>query len=373
MEHSSERSSAKVEGLADVGPGLETYPLDSLLIRTEQRAVIDVLRRVEKGFIKLDPDFQRELIWDEDRQSRLIESVLMRIPLPVFYFAEDEQGSLIVVDGLQRLSTLTNFNNKKLALTVKKPELEGKRIDQLAPKLRNRFEDGQLTFYIIDAKVPDHVRLDIFERVNAGVPLTRQQMRNALYNGPATRLLRELAAADAFLKATGKAISTDEYRKEMRDREAVNRFVAFAYLDWKSYAAKAPAEDMDDFMGRALRDLNKAGEKEINALKEKFLESMQANHQIFGDHAFRKHKSADDRRSPFNVSLFDVFSVIFARHPRNLLVRKAEPIRRGFYKLMSEKTFVDAISSRTTSPESVRARFEKSEAMMGRILGADAA
>ena len=81
------------------------YPLDDLLIRDDRRTVYDVLRRIRRGTYVMNPDFQRDFIWPEDKQSKLIESVIMRIPLPVFYMAEDREGRMVVVDGLQRLST----------------------------------------------------------------------------------------------------------------------------------------------------------------------------------------------------------------------------------------------------------------------------
>ena len=120
----------------------------------------------------MDPDFQRDFIWPDDEQSKLIESVLMRIPLPVFYLAEDDQGRMIVVDGLQRLSTFKRFVNNALRLNLpEQSELNDKRFTDLSPKLQNRVEDCNLILYVIDAKVPERARLDIFERVNGGIPL----------------------------------------------------------------------------------------------------------------------------------------------------------------------------------------------------------
>ena len=173
----------EIEGLdRDADSSWGDYPIDTVLIRNESRTVHDVLRRVEKGAFIMHPDFQRDFIWPDDKQSKLIESVLMRIPLPVFYLAEDSVGRMIVVDGLQRLSTFQRFVNDKLKLKLPtQEELNGKRFSELSPKLQNRIEDCNLILYIIDAKVPERARLDIFERVNGGVPLTRQQMRNCLY------------------------------------------------------------------------------------------------------------------------------------------------------------------------------------------------
>src|SRR6476660_3260982 len=180
-----------IEGLDDAeDASWGDYPIDTMLIRNENRTVHDVLRRIGQGSFVMDPDFQRDFIWPKDKQSKLIESVLMRIPLPVFYLAEDELGNMVVVDGLQRLSTFREFFENKLRLKLPEhPELDKKHFKELSPKLQNRVEDCNLILYIIDSKVPERARLDIFERVNGGVPLTRQQMRNCIYMGQATRFL----------------------------------------------------------------------------------------------------------------------------------------------------------------------------------------
>src|SRR2546423_12262904 len=146
--------SNKIEGLSEESDTTwGDYPIDTMLIRNENRTVHDVLRRIEKGSFIMDPDFQREFIWPEDKQSKLVESVLMRIPLPVFYLAEDDDGRMVVVDGLQRLSTFQRFLNNELRLKLPEhAELNNKRFQDLSPKLQNRVEDCNLILYIIDAK-----------------------------------------------------------------------------------------------------------------------------------------------------------------------------------------------------------------------------
>ncbi len=215
------------EGLDQGGAPWGDYPIDSLLIRSENRTIYEVIRRINQSNYVMDPDFQRDFVWSETQQSKLVESVVMRIPLPVFYMAEDDQGRMVVVDGLQRLSTFRRFvaDGLKLKLPGRK-DLDGRRFSELAPKIKNRIEDCNIILYVIDSKVPERARLDIFERVNAGEPLTRQQMRNSLYMGPGTRFLKEEAQSDLFLKATGRSLKT----KTMRDREFVNRFCAFHLL-----------------------------------------------------------------------------------------------------------------------------------------------
>ncbi len=134
--------------------GWGDYPIDELAIRDEPRTAVDVVRRIEKGRFVLDPDFQRDFVWSETKQSRLIESILMRIPLPVFYVAEDAEGRLIVVDGRQRVTTLDHFLNDKLTLDLPdRKDLHGKKFSQLEARLQNRVEDCQLRFYKIFLRV----------------------------------------------------------------------------------------------------------------------------------------------------------------------------------------------------------------------------
>ena len=127
------------------------------------------------------------------------------------------------------------------------PDLHGRRFQDFSPKLQNRVEDCNLVLYVIDAKVPERARLDIFERVNSGIPLTRQQMRNCLYMGPATAFLKTEAATDLFGEATGHSLKSST----MRDREFVNRFCAFQLLNVDDYRG-----DMDEFLAKALEKMN---------------------------------------------------------------------------------------------------------------------
>jgi hypothetical protein len=370
VQNTTDESEPGIEDPTDPPTGLDSYPLDTLLIRSEPRVIADVLRRIEKDAIKLDPDFERDFVWDDARQSRLIESVLMRIPLPVFYLAENRDGNLIVVDGLQRLTTFRRFRTEALVLDIESSrELHGKKFSDLPPKLQDRFEDGPLTFYLIDPKVPDRVRLDIFERVNSGVPLTRQQMRNALYNGRATQLVREMANSTAFVTATGGALTSDRHKRDMKDREAVNRFLGYFYLGWRQYGP-AGMGDFDDFLGATLRALNEDPHEAIRC-KKAFLHSMAANVRIFSKHAFRKSTTKDPRRSALNLALFDVFSVGLARYDaKRLTVELESSIRSAFHKLLRREEFSNAISYATARVENVHTRFRLVDDMLTKVLGA---
>lgn len=346
--------------------GVAEYPLNTLLIRTEPRAISDVLRRIERGAIKLDPDFERDFVWEPARQSRLIESVLMRIPLPVFYLAEEPSG-LVVVDGLQRLTSFKRFKSDELELELPdRTELNGKKFSTLPPALQDRFDDGPLTFYLIDREVPETVRLDIFERVNSGVPLTRQQMRNALYNGPATRLLRELSKSPEFLAATGSSLSNLKRTRMMADREAVNRFLAHYVHGWKNYGTKGYGE-FDEFLATALRKLN-GDDAVLKNARAAFLKTMKLNHRIFGEHAFRKSRPPQ-RRSALNLAIFDVLSVGLAKYEASAVKGAESQVRRAFHALAGQSAFSNAISFATAGVANVHTRFHLAERMLRRVLG----
>ncbi|MDR9865162.1 DUF262 domain-containing protein [Pseudomonas baetica] len=351
-----------VEGLdKDEDISFGDYPIDTVLIRNENRTVHDVIRRIEKGNFVMDPDFQRDFIWPEEKQCKLIESVMMRIPLPVFYLAENTKGQMIVVDGLQRLSTFQRFVNDELKLKLPhQSELHGKHFRDLSPKLQNRVEDCNLVLYIIDAKVPTQALLDIFERVNGGVPLTRQQMRNCLYSGKSTQFLKTEAANELFVRSTGGSLNT----KTMRDRELINRFCAFELLDLARYKG-----DMDDFLAKALEQMNRLPNSDLELLSARFRSSMRNNYKIFGKHAFRKHYSPHDSRSVINASLWDVMSIGLNRYPESIVEAKIEDLRSGFYNLMKNGIFRESISLGTNQVNRVHTRFQLAKTMLEEVLG----
>lgn len=310
----------------------------------------------------MDPDFQREFLWDDSKQSKLIESVLMRIPLPVFYLAEDPQGRMIVVDGLQRLSTFARFVGNQLKLKLpKQKELHGKRFQDLSAKLQNRVEDCNLVLYIVDSKVPERARLDIFERVNSGVPLTRQQMRNCLYMGQATKFLRQEAESDLFKKVTGLSLRSDT----MRDREFVNRFCAFRLLALADYKG-----EMDEFLAQALVQMNSLPGERLAALSSELRNALSNNFSVFGQHAFRKHKLGQSGRSILNASLWDVMSTGLARVEESLVQARADELRNRFYELLDDEDFVNSVTYGTNTPKRVRHRFEVMHRALAEVLDA---
>jgi len=348
-----------VEGLEppEAGGWID-YPIDALKIRDERRSVIDVVRRINKNNFILDPDFQREFLWSTQKQSRLIESIILRIPLPVFYVAENDAGELIVVDGRQRLTTLREYFSGELVLDLPdQKDLHKKRFQNLETRLQNRIEDCQLHFYIIDHTVPERARLDIFERVNGGEQLTRQQMRNAIYSGPAARFLKDQACSEAFQAATGSSLNV----KSMQDREFVNRFCAFALLPIEEYKS-----DMDAWLGAGLKALAAKSDQDRAILGARLQTGLKNSFQLFGRHSFRKHLPDATARGILNASLFDVMMSTLADKDPDVVIERAAIIRRAFFELLKCEVFNTAITFSPNTAKQVRTRFRlASESMAG--------
>lgn len=373
-ENSSIQESVEGYDSSKTSVGWGEYPLDSVFVRTEKRTVNEVIKRINAGRYEMSPDFQRDFVWPIDKQSRLIESCLMRIPLPVFYVAEAKDGRIIVVDGLQRLTTFRRFLGDKFPLTglgkekENDPEqppnpLNGKKFSDLPLNLQERVEDTQLTLYILDPKAPERAKMDIFERVNGGVPLSRQQMRNCLHNGLATRWLKEMAESAEFLKATGNTLD----KKSMRDREAINRFCAFKILGKDHYKG-----DMDAFLAETLENMNQKTKDDLVFLKNSFTISMKINYFLFEKHAFRKSLRFKDRfasRTIINIALFDVCSFLFSEINESKVQKKKEKIVDGFKFLIDTNSeFERSITYATNSTKQVLTRFVLAETVVKEAL-----
>lgn len=354
----------------DDSSDFKDYPLDSVFIRTENRTVQSVVERIRAGRYVLDPDFQRDFVWEIEKQSRLIESCIIRIPLPVFYVAEATDGRIMVVDGLQRLTTFDRYLSDRFALTGLgrvagrvKQEFDGKRFSELPILLQERIQDTQLVMYILDAKAPEKAKLDIFERVNSGTMLTRQQMRNAIFNGAGTRWLRDVAQSSLFVAATGHSLDP----KTMRDREIINRFCAFRLIGHKAYTGG----DMDAFLAEGLRRLTNLTDDQRAELRDGFDRALHLNGDLFGAHAFRRSLAQNDpnaRRTPLNVSLFETCTVTMFDLPADLSKVERQQLKKGLTDLLEDEDFYRSITYSTNSSIPVQKRFQAMEHLVGKVM-----
>ena len=355
----------KVDATADATAEIKD-PFDPTTIRIDTKSVtVDlIMKRMDRDEIDLNPDFQRNAgIWDRTGQSRLIESLLLRVPIPVFYMAADKEDRWRVVDGLQRLDALKSFvleKQLKLHGLEYLEDFQRRSYDQLPRPMQRRIDETELYCHVIQPGTPPEVMFNVFKRINTGgKPLLPQEIRHALYPGRARDFINKMAKDSDFLRATGRSVSA----KRMADRECVLRFVAF-HRSRRDYQG-----NLNAFLVNAMKALNDmAGDGELTALREDFRSAMRLATKLFGDEAFRRPAGNDERRKPINKPLFEAWSVNLAgfRDPRQRrrLVERKDRVRDGFAELMRDEEFAQSISIGTQWRNRVEIRFRRIEELL---------
>ena len=343
------------------------YDPDEINIITKEPTIEQLLRRIDEKALNLAPDFQRQAdIWKPDVKSRLIESILIRIPLPAFYVDATDEENWLVVDGLQRLFALKEFvNDNKLSLSGLEylHDLEGKRYDQLIPRYQRRILETQPTVYLIQKGTPPEVKYNIFKRINTGgTPLSPQEIRHALNPGQATKFLAELAGMQEFKQIVDLS---DSKKTRMDDREFVLGFLAYTLTSYKDYEEG----NRDEFLSEALFKTNKLTNQELASIKDKFKKAMIAANEIFGENAFRKISQKTPRKYPLNKALFEVWSVKLSQlsdeNIQKLKYKNQEIISHFSHYVDNDKEFNSSISQ---AANKVGYRFRTVEKLIQEVL-----
>ena len=340
-------------------------------IKSKTMSLDNIIKRIRESEIDMAPDFQRKGdLWTPDKQSRLIESMLIKLPLPAFYFDGTEDEKWLVVDGLQRLSAIKNFvvdESLRLQGLEFLENISGKTFSELPRNYRRMIEETEIVAYIINPGTPADVKFNIFKRINTGgLVLEPQEIRHALNQGIPSKFVAQLAQLESFKEATQNVIATDR----MLDREFVTRFLAF-YLN----GPKGYKPDLDTFMTSSMGQLKSKTTDELNKIKEAFDKAMKLSKIIFGKWAFRKVYSIKERRKPINKALFEVWSVELANftpeEQKRAELRKRD-IFQEFTKLMNDdETFVAAITSATGDKGRVNYRYNKIHELLNKCISDD--
>lgn len=352
---------------------VEPFDPAKIDVITRNTTVNLLLARLRRGALDLSPDFQRLVgIWNSHSQSRLIESLLLRIPLPTFYAAEVDDEKWAVVDGIQRLSTIARFvapeliESEPLRLRGLQylERYQGFTYDELPGALQTRIDETELIVHLIRSGTPEPVMFNIFARLNTGGrPLTSQELRHALIPGRARTLLRDLAQSEPFLAATQRSIKPTR----MADREMVLRYLAFRLTDPADYKGG----DLDAFLRAAMRRISAMPESRIGEMERDFARTMWAARDIFGDFAFRKRNRRSPYRLPVNRPLFETESIGLAKlsdSDLKILRARCDLVEIRFLNLMDEPSFVDSISYATGDATRLRFRFDAVEKMLKDVL-----
>jgi len=375
QQYGSEDTETEVDD--DVTP----YDPDKIRVDTKSFSLHQIYDMISRGDINLTPDFQRNLVWDNQRKSRLIESILMRIPLPMFYFAQDEEGRISVVDGLQRLSTIRDFMDNKFQLS--KLEYLGEKCNgkvyahkdpkkAIDAKYYRWFNMTQITVNVIDPSSPFKLKYDIFRRINTGgLPLNAQEIRNCLSSDELRKALREMANLSSFKEATGYSIKD----VRMEAQELALRFIMFH----RKYGAD---KTLNNYSGNIESELNTLTEtlskdKKFNYSNyiKIFDNAMQNSHHLFGRYSFRKckveHIHSNAYRQLINKALFVSWGVLLCEidskklKVSNTLESFAMPLAE---KVSNENDLFLYLSYSTNSKANIQASFKAAEQVISKNL-----
>jgi hypothetical protein len=342
----------------DLGAGERRLATQSLDLSIEA-----LVARIGRNGLILQPEFQRDYVWSAAKASALVESVLMRIPLPVVYLAETAEGDWEVVDGQQRLTSLYSFvvgrfpdgTSFKLGQTNVRSDTKGKAFKDLSKADQNAILNYTLRAVILQKESHPDLKFEVFERLNCGsVQLKDAELRNCMYRGPYNDMLNDLAGNPFLLKIR----HAETPHKRMEDRQLILRFFAMkrnSHLNFKG--------GMKQFMNREMIAYRHAAPSEIAALKSMFATAIECAWTVFGPNAFRRWSTGDDRspegqwESKLNVALWDTILYTFAFFEKRQIVPVADAIREEFLDVMTnDDTFVDYIGRTTDKPDRVRYR-----------------
>lgn len=343
-------------------------------IISQPMVISNIIDQLKYGDILLEPDFQRHPdLWNSEQQSRLIESLMIRIPLPTFYFDSADDDKLIVVDGLQRLYAIKRFmvldkdDKDRLSLTGLEylKEYEGKKFEELPSNIQRRIKSQTLTTYVIRPGTPDKVRTSIFTRINTGgLTLEPAEIKNSIYRGQAANLLKELAHSEEFVKATRNKIDS----RRMLDCEFVNRFLAFYLLGIEQYSG-----NLEDYLNDVMIRLQRESESTIKKCRIDFLKAMEYAASIWEDKAFRKiNKNGQYGR--INKPLFDAITVNLAKlsiQECERLLRKKDNLLDKYIELLRDEKFVNIITSGTAAIDNVKGRHSIIHGLFQEVLNDD--
>lgn len=320
-----------------INENIKPFDPSKIDIKMDKMTIDSLIKRIRYGELKFDSDFQRQAgLWKLTQKSQLIESILLKIPLPAFYFDAAIDDKWLIIDGLQRLSTLKEYAvDKSFRLYGMEflIELNGLSFDELPRSLQRRIEETNVNSYLVSPATPHNVKFNIFKRINTGgLVLEPQEIRNALYQGTGSKFLKELSTELSFKEATGNSIKSDR----MLDREFCLRYIAFTEITPNEYNGT-----IEDLLNYSMEFLNTCQVDKYEVMRINFVRSMKSCSRIFGYYAFRKMAS-DGRRRPINKAIFAIWSHITFRATDNQIKQMIDNkylIQKEFITLCEDYLF----------------------------------
>lgn len=348
-----------------------------VLTQSRDESIEALVSRIRKGRLVLQPEFQRDYVWSRSKASALIESILMRIPLPVIYVAELHDGVWEVVDGQQRLTAIRSFIDGRfpdgspfrLGQLRVRADLRNKAFADLEIDEQNSLEDYSLRVIMIQKEASEDLKFEVFERLNSGADkLNDMELRNCIYRGPYNELLKSLSKNEHFLKIRGASIPD----VRMQDRQLVLRFFAM----WRNTHLRYRGP-MTQFMNHEMQEHRFDVESEIEKLRKIFEQAIQCAWDVFGERAFRRYTPGEgddpngkwEATGKLNIALWDTLMYVFTYYERRQIIPVADALREEFLDMfVSDPTFVDYIGRTTDKPDRVRYRAEAWKSRVDRLV-----
>lgn len=348
-------------------------------ITTMNLTLREIYAQIDEGDIDLSPDFQREYVWKERQKTRLIESILLGIPLPAFYFNQSIAGTYQVVDGVQRLSTVALFMRGEHRLSGDDLEylsdLNGLKFEELDPPSVRRFRSSQIVVHVIEPQTPDEVKYDIFNRVNTlGSPLSAQEIRHAMSGPRSRKFLKELSESQDFDLATQRfywkntrELGSVRNSGRMSNRELALRFCAFRVSPIEYYR-RFPS--LDSFLVEFLKwiDAPETAENYLASLAGDFKRGMIAAHEILGTVAFRRSANKGNRRGPINRAVFEAQANALADYELQDLMPYQHNISKAFQSAFLDPDYVRAVTVSTGDANRVEYRLTRTREILKDVL-----
>lgn len=346
--------------------GNDGTPLfESVKVTKKDFSIFELYRKYKKGQLILEVDFQRNAVWKYKQKCELIESILMGLPLPIFYFKLQNNSKYVVVDGKQRLSTLFEFLENNFALKSLKilKFLNGMRFEDLTEELgiyQSQLEDYQVYSHVILPPTPDKIIFDIFDRVNrGGTQLNKQEIRNALYHGKGLDMITDITKSPEFERATRIKYEKDS---RMKGSYLVTRFLSF-YLFFNHLLRKNGKDyeytgDLDELIEVTLTQLNEIPENNLRELKYLTTEYLNMSYRILGRGAFRREMQ---QSKPINMNIFEVTLYFMSLMLKNKREISDERVYAGLKNVIISELFLRCIGNSRDNSVNVYGRFKMME------------
>lgn len=356
---------------------LSDYERRKIVWQAKDFSIREFASMLNDGDLDLQPEYQRKYVATKKIASKLIESILMDVPIPVIYLAEEKDGTYSVIDGQQRLTSFLSFISEKYpsgesfkltGLKVLK-ELNRKLFSELGNEEKNKIRKTTLHTIVIKKESNEDVKFAIFERLNTGsIKLNEDEIRNTVYRGSYINLLSELEENKTFHEVVQK----ENFKRRMFYRGMILRFLA---LSEKSHINYQPS--MKQFCNKELRDNRNLNVEKAEEYRKRFLHCIDLVKVVFGTTAFRRYTSASEEKEKgnwtttrINMALFDIQLCGFVNYSKNEVLNKADYIREAVLELMANnQAFIDSILIQTSNKEVLKKRFKIWLEKLDEIIG----